>query len=825
MNREKIIPVYIEDKMKTSYLDYSMSVIVGRALPDVRDGLKPVHRRILYAMNELGMEHSKSYKKSARVVGEVIGKYHPHGDVAVYDTIVRLVQNFSLRYPLIEGQGNFGSVDGDAPAAMRYTEVKMMSICEEMLCDIDKETVEFVNNFDDTLQEPTILPTAIPNLLINGSSGIAVGMATNIPAHNLGEVIDGLISCIDNPDISIDDLIKIIKGPDFPTGAFICGVEGIVTAYKTGRGVIVLKSKASIEKIKGDKENIIITEIPYQVNKSNLIEKIADLVREKKVEGISDIRDESDREGMRIVIEIKKGIISEVILNQLYKHTQLQTSFGIIMLCLVKNQARVLNLKEMLVYFIEYRKEIIIKRTFFELNKAEKRAHILEGLKIALNNIEEVVKIIKTSQDTNQAKQKLNERFNLSEIQVQSILDMRLQRLVSLERSKLEEEYLGLLKEIEKLKFILENEKKVFVIMKEEFLEIKTKYADERRTEIVKSEADLNIEDLIAEEDVVITISHTGYIKRVPLTTYRQQKRGGKGVLSMETKEEDFVEHLFIASTHHYILFFTNKGRCYWLKVYEIPQVSRIAKGKAIINLIKISSEEKIKAFIPIKEFDDKHFLIMATKKGIVKKTNLIEYSRPRSNGIDAILLKEEDELVESVLTNGSQDIILGTSLGQAIRFNESNVRIVSRKSQGVIGTRLHSGDFVIGMIVVKREAGLLVISTNGYGKRSALSEYRTIGRGGKGVMTLRLNEKIGQVAKILEVIEGDEFMIVTSKGILIRLSVKEIRTISRVTQGVRIIKLGTDDCVIDVTRLVITEKMEESSEKIEEFIEESNDL
>jgi DNA gyrase subunit A len=802
MKREKIVPVYIEDEMKNSYLDYSMSVIVGRALPDVRDGLKPVHRRIFYAMHQLNLNYRQPYKKSARVVGEVIGKYHPHGDMAVYDAIVRLVQDFSLRYPLIDGQGNFGSVDGDSPAAMRYTEVRMAPLSEELLKYIDKNTVDFTPNFDETLKEPVVLPTTIPNLLINGSSGIAVGMATNIPPHNLSEVIDGLILCIDKPEVEIEELMEVIPGPDFPTGAFILGREGIIQAYKTGRGSVILKARANIEKLKGDKENIIISEIPYQVNKGDLLERIAELVRNKKIEGIADVRDESDREGMRIVIEIKKGATAQVVLNQLYKHTPLQITFGIIMLALVKHQPKLLNLKELLVHFIEYQKEITQRRTKYDLEKAEKRAHILEGLKIALKNIDRVVEIIKTSKNVDQAKVRLQEHFNLTEAQAQAILEMRLQRLVSLEREKLDEEYLVLLKDIEIFKSILESERKVLGVIKEELVEIKRKYGDERRTQIIDEVTDFKIEDLIAEEEVVITISHSGYIKRLPISAYRQQRRGGRGVLSMETREEDFVEHLFITSTHHYILFFTDRGRCYWLKVHEIPPAGRLARGKAIINLIQITPGEKIKAFIPIREFNDQCFLIMATRQGLVKKTNLIEYSRPRVTGIDAISLREGDELIEVVLTDGQQDIILGTRAGQAVRFNEKTIRPVARKSQGVIGIRLNPNDSVVGMMAVKREADLLVVSSKGFGKRSSLSEYRTIGRGSKGVITLRVNERNGYVVKILEVVENDELMVITSQGILIRLPVQEIRVTGRATQGVKIIKLAEEDYVIDVARV-----------------------
>jgi len=803
IQRERILPILIEDEMKKSYIDYSMSVIVSRALPDVRDGMKPVHRRVLYGMYGLGIRHNSPYKKSARIVGEVLGKYHPHGDTAVYDTMVRMVQDFSLRYPLIDGQGNFGSVDGDSPAAMRYTEARLASIAEEFLKDLEKETVNFVPNFDESLTEPTVLPALLPNLLVNGSSGIAVGMATNIPPHNLGEVVDALVALIDKPDITIETLIHYVHGPDFPTGAFIYGEEGIDEAYRSGRGRIIIRAKANIEIVRGGRQNIIITEIPYQVNKANLIQKIADLTNEKKIEGIAEVRDESDKDGMRIVVELKRDVHAEIILNQLYKHTQMQETFGVIMLALVDGVPRVLNLKQILMHFIDFRHEIIIRRTKFDLDKAEKRAHILEGLKIALDNIDEIIKLIRESQNVDTARTNLMKRFKLSEIQAQAILDMRLQRLTGLERNKIEQEYLETIKLIERLRAILASESMRMQIIKDELLELKEKYNDVRRTEIVKNVEEFSIEDMIAEEDMVITISHTGFIKRFPVTGYRRQNRGGTGHSGAPTTSEDFIEHLFIASTHNYLLIFTDKGRCYWLKVYEIPQAGKGSKGRAIVNLIDISKDEKIAAIVNVKEFDDEHFVIMATQKGLIKKTVLSAYGNPRKGGINAINIRPEDDLIEAKLTDGSQEIMLGTSHGQAIRFYESDVRDMGRAATGVIGINLSHGDKVIGMITARKNSTVLVVTQNGYGKRTLIEEYRMTRRGGKGVVTVKVTERVGKMIAIKEVIDDDDLMIITAKGIVIRQQIKNLRNMGRATQGVRLIKLQKDDYIADVARIV----------------------
>ncbi|RMD94770.1 MAG: DNA gyrase subunit A [Calditrichaeota bacterium] len=803
MHRDRIVPVYIEEEMKDSYIDYSMSVIVSRALPDVRDGLKPVHRRVLYGMLDLGLRPNSAYKKSARIVGEVLGKYHPHGDTAVYDTMVRMAQDFTMRYPLIDGQGNFGSMDGDSPAAMRYTEARLAPIAEELLRDLDKDTVDFVPNFDESLKEPTVLPAVLPNLLVNGSSGIAVGMATNIPPHNLGEVVDALIALINRPDLRVDSLMKYIKGPDFPTGAIIYGYEGIDEMYRTGRGRIVIRARANIETVRGGRENIVISELPYQVNKANLIEKIADLVREKKIEGIMDIRDESDRDGLRVVIELKRDAQAEVILNQLYKHTQMQVTFGAIMLALVDGAPRILNLKEILQHFIDFRHEVVVRRTKFELDKAEKRAHILEGLKICLDNIDEVVAIIKKSRNPETARNSLMKRFGLTEIQAQAILDMRLQRLTGLERKKIEDEYRETIKLIEKLRSILESREKRMQLIKEELLQLKEKYADERRTEIIVETEEFTIEDMIAEEDMVITISHTGFIKRFPVSSYRRQLRGGRGYTGASTKEEDFIEHIFIASTHHYILFFTDKGRCYWLKVHEIPQAGRASKGRAIVNLLKISKDEKIAAFVNVRDFSDNLYVVMATKQGLVKKTKLSAYGNPRRGGINAITIRPEDDLIEAKLTDGNNEILLCTRKGLAIRFHEKEVRDMGRTATGVKGIELAKDDYVVGMMVIKREGYVLVVTENGYGKRTELKEYRVSHRGGKGIITLRVTEKTGPLVRIMEVIDEDEIMIITSKGIVLRQSVKDISVVGRNTQGFRLIRLKEDDRVADVARVV----------------------
>jgi DNA gyrase subunit A len=809
-NGEKIIPTLIENEMRNSYLDYSMSVIVARALPDVRDGLKPVHRRVLFGMRELGLNFNRPFKKSARIVGEVLGKYHPHGDTAVYDTIVRMVQDFSLRYPLVNGQGNFGSVDGDSPAAMRYTEARMSQIAEEMLKDIDKNTVSFTSNFDDTLKEPTVLPASIPNLLINGSSGIAVGMATNIPPHNICEVINGISALIENPEIEIQQLLRFIKGPDFPTGAIILGYDGIKEAYLTGRGKVLIRAKANIEVAKNGKENIIISEIPYQVNKNNLIEKIADLVQSKKIEGITDISDESDRDGMRIVIDLKKDANPNSILNNLYKHTQMQVTFGIIMLALVGGQPKILSLKEVLQKYIDHRHEIVVRRTKYDLADAEKRAHILEGLKIALDNIDEIIALIKKSKDPEEAKNGLMQRFKLSEIQAKAILDMRLQRLTGLERKKIEEEYKELLKLIEQLKAILANRSLRMQIIKDELEEIKKKYGDERRTEIVTSYEDLTIEDMIAEEDMVITISHKGNIKRFPVSGYRRQRRGGKGATGATTREEDFIEHMFIASTHHYILFFTDRGRCYWLKVHEIPQAGKATKGRPIVNLINIEKGEQIRAFIGVKNFEGTGNIVIATRDGIVKKTKLSEFSRPRRGGIVAVTIREKDQLIEAKLSSGSDDVILVTKNGLSLRFNERYVREMGRTATGVKGITLRADDRVIGMVIIKREGTLLTISENGYGKRTTISDYRVQGRGGKGIITMKVTEKTSFLVAVLEVVENEDIILITEKGVVIRQSISKISIIGRNTRGVKLMQLDSDDRISDVAKIVIEEDEEE---------------
>jgi len=810
---EKLVPVYIEDEMKASYISYAMSVIVGRALPDVRDGLKPVHRRILYAMKDLGLEHSKPYKKSARIVGEVLGKYHPHGDTAVYDSLVRMVQDFSLRYPLIDGQGNFGSIDGDSAAAMRYTEARMASIADELLADIDKDTVKFTPNFDETLEEPSVLPGRLPNLLVNGSSGIAVGMATNIPPHNLSEIVDAVVELIDNPEAAIKDLMKIVKGPDFPTAGIICGREGIKNAYETGRGLLKIHAKASIEQQKGGKEAIIITQIPYQVNKSKLIENIAGLVQDKKIEGISDIRDESDREGMRIVVEVKRDQNAEIILNQLYKHTQMEESFGIIMLALVDNKPKVLNLKEMLEAYIKHRREIIRRRTQFELNKAEKRAHILEGLKIAIDHLTQIIKTIRESKDPKTAQAALMKNFDLSDVQAQAILEMQLQRLTALERDKVENEYLELIKKIEMYKAILKSEKKILEIVKDEALELKKKYGDERRTDIVGKIEDIEIEDLIKEEDMVITISHAGYIKRLPVGSYRKQKRGGVGVTGIDMKEEDFVEHLFIASTHEYILFFTNTGKVHWLKVYEIPQAGRAARGKAVVNLLQLEQSETISSYVRVKEFKEGKFLVMATKNGLIKKTDLMAYSNPRKGGIIGITVEKGDELIKVKWTEGNQDIFIATQEGKAIRFPEKQVRDMGRSAMGVRGIKLGKKDKVISMEIVVPTATVLTVTSAGFAKRTPADEYRKQSRGGKGIKNVNVTQKNGEAVGLKMVNEDDELMVITQKGMIVRCPVKDVRTTGRSAQGVRIIKLDSGDAVASVARVSPEEREENQAE------------
>ncbi|MGB9696447.1 MAG: DNA gyrase subunit A [Ignavibacteria bacterium] len=813
MPNEKIVPVNIEDEMKSSYIDYSMSVIVSRALPDVRDGLKPVHRRVLYGMSELGLTPNKPYKKSARIVGEVLGKFHPHGDKAVYDTMVRMVQDFSLRYPLVDGQGNFGSIDGDSPAAMRYTEARLARIAETMLADIDKNTVDFVPNFDETLKEPVVLPTVLPNLLVNGSNGIAVGMATNIPPHNLNEVVDGLIYLIKNPEAEISKIMKYITAPDFPTGGIIYGYQPVREAYETGRGKIILRARASIETDKTGKQNIVITEIPYQVNKANLIEAIAELAREKKIPDIASVNDESDRDGMRIVIGLKRDSNPHVIMNNLYKHTQMQVTFGVIMLALVDGVPRILNLKQIMELFIKHRLDVIVRRSKFELDAAEKRAHILEGYIIALDNIDEIIKVIKKSKDVPTAKESLMKRFKLSEVQSQAILDMRLQRLTGLERKKIEEEYKQVLKTIERLKRILASEALRKELIIEELTELKQRFGDERRTSVIydvkKMTDDEMMKELVKEEDVVITISNKGFIKRIPVSSYRAQNRGGKGIKGASTgTEDDFIEHMFIASTHQYIMFFTDKGRCYWLKVYDIPEGTRTSRGRSIINLIEKEQDESISAFVMVKDFSDDLYVTMVTRMGIIKKTRLEQYSNIRRNGINAINLNKGDILVDVKLTNGSQELLIGTHEGQAIRFNESQVREMGRTATGVRAIKLVKGDYVIGLVaVVRPSATILVVTDRGYGKRSELTDYRVTNRGGKGVITVKTTEKVGKLISIKEVTDSDDLMIITNRGILIRQKVKDIRVMGRNAQGVRLIKLDDKDRISAVARIVEEDK------------------
>ncbi|MCX5701305.1 MAG: DNA gyrase subunit A [Candidatus Omnitrophica bacterium] len=800
---EKIIPVYIEDEVKDSYLNYAMSVIVGRALPDVRDGLKPVHRRILYAMQELNLEHSKPYKKCARIVGETMGKYHPHGDVAIYDTLVRMAQDFSLRYPLVDGQGNFGSVDGDAAAAMRYTEARMAAISEEMLGDIEKETVNFGPNFDSSLKEPLLLPASLPNLLVNGSSGIAVGMATNIPPHNLNEVCEAIIYLLDHPEAEIKDLMRYVKAPDFPTGGLICGKVGIKDAYTTGRGKLLIRSRATVEHQKNGKDLIIITEIPYQVQKSGLIEAIAGLVDDKKIEGISDIRDESDKDGMRIVVELKRDIESQIVLNQLFKHTQLETTFGIIMLALVDNRPKVLNLRQVLDCYIEHRKIVIRRRTQFELDKALRRAHILEGLKIALKFIDRIIKVIKTSKSVDAAKVNLMKEFELSELQSQAILEMQLQRLTALERDKIDAEYAELLKKIEICKAILASEKKIEAIIKEELENLKKKYGDERRTDIVGEAEELEVEDFIAEEDVVVTISHGGYIKRLPVSAYRKQKRGGQGATGAEVKEEDFIEHLFVASTKDYLLIFTDKGQVHWLKVYEIPQASRISKGKAIINMVQTEAGAKISSTIPVKEFTADKYLVMVTKLGLIKKTKLDAYSNPRKGGIIGITLEKGDELITVQLTDGKHELLIGTHQGKAVRFPENKVRDMGRGAKGVRGISLAKKDEVIGMVLAKKGMDVLTVTTLGFAKRTTVDEYRLTSRGGKGVINIKVTDKNGEAVTLTAVNDNDELMVITQNGVFLRCAIKDIRETGRSAQGVRLIKLQNKDHVACVAPVI----------------------
>ena len=817
---EKLIPINIEDEMKSAYIDYSMSVIVSRALPDVRDGLKPVHRRVLYGMHELGIRSSTAYKKSARIVGEVLGKYHPHGDTSVYDTMVRMAQEWSLRYLLIDGQGNFGSVDGDSPAAMRYTEARMQKMSEDLLADIDKDTVEHQLNFDDTLKEPTVLPTRVPNLLINGASGIAVGMATNMPPHNLTEVINGTIHYIDNNEISIDELMQHIKAPDFPTGGTIYGYDGVKDAFHTGRGRVVLRAKANIEEVNG-RECIVVDEIPYQVNKAEMIRKTADLINDKKIEGISNIRDESDRKGMRIVYILKRDAIPNIVLNKLYKYTSLQSSFSVNNIALVNGRPKLLNLKELIHHFVEHRHDVVVRRTQFELRKAEERAHILEGLIIASDNIDEVIALIRSSSNADEARAKLIEKFELTEIQAKAIVEMRLRQLTGLEQDKLRGEYDDLVKTIADLKDILDKKDRRMTIIKEELEQIKDKYGDERRSTIEYAGGNFSIEDMIPDEKVVITISHAGYIKRTPLAEYKTQNRGGVGQKASTTRNEDFLEHLFVGSNHQYMLFFTQKGKCFWMRVYEIPEGSKTAKGRAIQNLINIEQDDKVKAFINTKDLKDEdyinnHYVIMATKKGQVKKTSLEQYSRPRANGINAITVKDGDELLEAKLTNGESEILLAVKSGKAIRFEEGKTRPMGRNASGVRGITLNGPkDEVIGMVSVSdASSDILVVSANGYGKRSSLEDYRVTNRGGKGVKTISITEKTGELVAIKNVNDENDLMIINKSGIAIRMSVESLRVMGRATQGVKLINLKGDDSIAAVAKVMKEEEpIDESQE------------
>ncbi len=824
MSEDKIIKINIEDEMKTAYIDYSMSVIVSRALPDVRDGLKPVHRRVLYGMSELGMASNKPYKKSARIVGEVLGKYHPHGDSSVYDTMVRLAQEWSVRYPFVDGQGNFGSIDDDPPAAMRYTEVRMRRIAEEMLVDLEKNTVDFRPNFDDSLTEPTVLPSKIPNLLVNGASGIAVGMATNMAPHNLSEVCDGIMAYIDNRDITIDELMKHIKAPDFPTGGIIFGYEGVKKGFETGKGRVVMRAKTHFETTPNGKEQIIISEVPYQVNPANLLHKVDQLVSEKVIDGLAAARDESDRDGMRVVFDLKKDAIPNIVLNKLFKYTELQSSFSINNIALVHGRPMMLNLKDLIHHWVEHRHQVVIRRTQYELDEALKRAHILEGLIIAIDNLDEVIRIIRESKSPDEAKDQLMARFQLSEIQSKAILDMRLRVLTGLERDKLKAEYAELMKQIDYYKSVLADETLRMQIIKDELTDIKTRFGDARRSQIEYTADDLDIEDLIADEAVVITISHLGYVKRTPVADYRTQSRGGKGSRGVANRNEDFVEHLFVATTHNYLLLFTEQGRCFWLKVYEIPDGDKTSKGRAIQNMLNIPSDDTIKAYLNVKTLTNEdyiktHYVVMCTKKGIIKKTSLEDYSRPRSNGINAITIRENDTLIDARLTSGNDEIIIAKRSGKAIRFNESLVRDMGRTASGVKGVTLENEhDEVIGMIAIKEKTdSILVVSENGYGKRTDLEDYRITGRGGKGVTTLKITDKTGELITIKNVTDADDLMIMTRNGIAIRLAVKELRVMGRATQGVRLINLSGEDAIASVTQL-------ESAEDIEGDLENGND-
>ncbi len=816
---EKLIPINIDDEMKSAYIDYSMSVIVSRALPDVRDGLKPVHRRVLFGMHELGVRSNSSYKKSARIVGEVLGKYHPHGDSSVYDTMVRMAQEWSLRYMLVDGQGNFGSVDGDSPAAMRYTEARMRRISEDMLADIEKDTVDHQLNFDDSLKEPVVLPTRIPNLLVNGASGIAVGMATNMPPHNLTEVIDGTVAYIDNNDIEIDELIKHIKAPDFPTGGIIYGYDGVKEAFHTGRGRIVMRGKATMEEVR-DRECIVVTEIPYQVNKADLIKKTADLVNEKKIEGISTIRDESDRNGMRIVYVLKRDAIPNIVLNMLYKYTALQSSFSVNNIALVKGRPEMLNIKDMIRHFVDHRHEVVVRRTEFELAKAEARAHILEGLIIASDNIDEVIRIIRASKSPDEAREALMKAFELTEIQAKAIVEMRLRQLTGLEQDKLRAEYDEIIQFIADCKEILANKERRMQIIKDELLEVKEKYGDERRSEINYAGGDLSIEDMIPDEQVVITISHAGYIKRTPLSEYKTQNRGGVGQKASATRNEDFLEHLFVGTNHQYMLFFTQTGKCFWMRVYEIPEGSRTSKGRAIQNLINIAPDDKVKAFICTQDLKDEeyvnsHYVIMATKKGVVKKTTLEQYSRPRTNGINAITVRDGDELLEAKLTTGTSHVFLGLKSGKAIRFEENKTRPMGRNAAGVRGITLaDDSDEVIGMISVNNlEDNILVVSEKGYGKRSDIEDYRITNRGGKGVKTISITEKTGKLVALKNVTDSDDLMIINKSGIAIRMAVEDLRVMGRATQGVRLINIKDNDSIAAVAKVMKEEDVEDDIE------------
>ncbi|QKG79985.1 DNA gyrase subunit A [Tenuifilum thalassicum] len=815
---EKIIPINIEEEMKSSYIDYSMSVIVSRALPDVRDGLKPVHRRVLYGMADLGLNAGKPFKKSARIVGEVLGKYHPHGDSSVYDAMVRMAQDWSMRYPLVDGQGNFGSVDGDSPAAMRYTEARLTKIAEETLSDIDKDTVDFKLNFDDTIEEPTVLPTRIPLLLVNGSSGIAVGMATNMPPHNLNEIVDAICATVDNPEITVDELLNYVKGPDFPTGGIIYGYQGVRDAYQTGKGRVVIRSKTEIEQTDSGRSKIIVTEIPYMVNKAEMIRKIADLINEKKIEGISYINDESDRNGTRVVIILKKEAVANVVLNNLFKHSQLQSTFAINNIALVDGRPKQLNLKDLIVQFIKHRHEIVLRRTRYELNEAQKRAHILEGLLIAIDNIDEVISLIRAAESPNQAKEKLIERFGLTDVQAQAIIDMRLRSLTGLERDKVKQEYEELQKLISYLTQVLEDESLQKKIIKDEMIEIKEKYGDNRKTEIVPDAEEFNPEDFYADEEVVITISHMGYIKRTPLYEYRQQGRGGTGSKGSTTRDEDFIEHIYIASMHNTMLFFTEKGKCYWLKVYEIPEGTRASKGRAIQNLINIENDDAIRAYINVKtlndpEYIENNYIVLCTRNGIIKKTSLKAYSRPRQSGVMAITIKEGDQLIEACLTNGHNHIILAAHEGKAIRFPENKVRAIGRTGSGVRGMSLSEGDFIVGMVCVeeKEETEILVVSENGYGKRSKLEDYRITNRGGKGVKTITVTPKTGKLISIKAVDDNHDLMIITKNGLAIRLRVKELRVLGRTAQGVKLINLRKNDSIAAIANVEAAEEYEET--------------